>query len=222
MKATSFALSFFILTLAGWNVHAQDFKKHGWSQATLDKANTAANTGFLSEEEKNVILYTNLARIKPDKFAGTIKPIWEAYSDNKYGEIDDLNNNKWFQSLLEDLKEMEPAPLLYPHKQLYKAARYHAKDMGKTGKTGHTSSDGTSFVKRVTSYADSIPLSENCSYGYNKGFDIVMQFLVDENVKSLAHRVNSLNPKYTKVGVSIQPHEKYNYNCVMDFGGEKP
>lgn len=222
MKVTNFFICLFLFFFTSWVTHAQDFKNHGWSQATLEKANTAANTSYLTKEEKQVILFTNLARIKPDKFAGTIQPIWEAHSDNKYGEIDDLDNSKWFQSLLEDLRKMEPAPLLHPHKSLYKAARYHAKDMGETGKTGHTSSDGTSFVKRVTSYADSIPLSENCSYGYQKGFDIVMQFLVDKDVPSLSHRKNSLNPKYTKVGVSIQPHEKYNYNCVMDFGGEKP
>jgi len=27
-----------------------------------------------------------------------------------------------------------------------------------------------------------------------------------------------LNPEMNSIGVSIQPHKGYRYNCVMDFG----
>jgi uncharacterized protein YkwD len=62
-------------------------------------------------------------------------------------------------------------------------------------------------------------MAENCDYGNNKAFDIVMSLLIDEDVPSLGHRENILDPEYKYVGTSIQPHKRYDWNCVIDFGG---
>lgn len=108
--------------------------------------------------------------------------------------------------------------MLKPDEGLFKAARYHAKDTGKNGLVGHTSSNGQSFSKRLPKYVkDWSQLAENCSYGYQDAVSIVGQLLLDENVPSLGHRKSILNPKLEFIGVSIQPHTGYNYNCVMDF-----
>ena len=108
--------------------------------------------------------------------------------------------------------------MLLPDEGLYKASKYHAKDSGKKGIVGHTSSDGTSFSDRLPKYVKGWNrIAENCSYGYNSAVDIVSQLLLDENVPSLGHRKSILNVELQYIGVSIQPHKKYRFNCVMDF-----
>jgi uncharacterized protein YkwD len=44
-----------------------------------------------------------------------------------------------------------------------------------------------------------------------------MQFLIDHNVSGLGHRKNCLNVKYTKIGVSVHPHTKYDVCAVVDM-----
>jgi uncharacterized protein YkwD len=108
--------------------------------------------------------------------------------------------------------------MLAPDEGLFKAARFHAKDSGKNGIVGHSSSDGTSFSKRLPKYVKGWNrLAENCSYGYEEATNIVGQLLLDENVPSLGHRKSIINPELEYIGVSIQPHTQYRFNCVMDF-----
>ena len=49
------------------------------------------------------------------------------------------------------------------------------------------------------------------------GKDIVMQLLIDHDVPSLGHRINCLNKEYTKIGVSVQPHIKWDICAVIDM-----
>lgn len=63
-----------------------------------------------------------------------------------------------------------------------------------------------------------IEVAENIYYGRYTPEEIVMQLLIDEKIEDLGHRHNLLNPKYNSIGVSIKPHKKYEYNCVMSFG----
>ena len=57
---------------------------------------------------------------------------------------------------------------------------------------------------------------ENCSYGYSRGIDVVMQLLIDKGVKSLGHRKNLLSNS-VGMGASIQPHKTYAHCAVLDF-----
>jgi uncharacterized protein YkwD len=49
--------------------------------------------------------------------------------------------------------------------------------------------------------------------------EIVLQLLIDHGVPSRGHRKNILNGSSNYVGVSIQPHNGYRFNCVQDFAG---
>lgn len=178
-----------------------------WSQTQIDKANTAQNEEYLTTQEKIVILLCNLARMDGNWFS---KVVVEPYLDGR--------TNSYIKSLYNDLKNTKNLEMLYPDKGLTAAAEYHAKDMGKTGKVSHKSSDGTDFSSRVHKWCpDYSYIGENCSYGFNEAIDIVMQLLVDDGIESLGHRKNVLNPDFRKVGVSIQPHTVYRFNCVQDF-----
>lgn len=178
-----------------------------WSSSELEKANTVSGVDYLSTEEQQVIVLCNLARLDGDKFVRTYaKPYLKDQS------------NDYIISLYSDLKKVKNRKMLVPDERLSAAANFHAQDMGGAGLIGHNSSDGTPMDKRLSKwYPHYMLLGENCDYGYDKAIDIVMHLLVDEGIESLGHRKNILDAQYGKIGVSIQPHKTYRYNCVQDF-----
>ncbi len=176
----------------------------GWDSETVQNANTAESADYLSEMEKQVVLLTNLARINGPHFAATFLEEW----------LKDKKSSGYSRSLVRELKKTNGLPLLYPMKDLYDIALGHAVKSGKKGTTGHQD-----FDKRFKPVLGPYKLvAENCAYGYEKAMDIVIGLLVDEGIRDLGHRKNMLNPELNSIGVSIQPHKRYTYNCVMDFG----
>ena len=178
-----------------------------WSSAELAKANTAKNTS-LSEQEKLVFLYCNLARLDGAKFMRT------------YAAKYLTKNSSYVASLKRDLQQAKNRPMLYPEQNLCYTAALHAQDMGSHGMTGHNSSDGTACFTRIGKYYKCGTAAENCSYGYSDALDIVMQLLIDEGISSLGHRKSILNAEYNAMGTSIRQHKGYRYNCVQDFGAK--
>jgi uncharacterized protein YkwD len=130
----------------------------------------------------------------------------------------DSVENKYVVSLISELKKQVVRPPLAHDKFLSRKARAFAKDMGETGSVGHSSKKLGSFSTRLKRDKGSYS-GENCSYGYVHALDILMQLLIDEDVPSLGHRKNILNRKFTRIGIAIEGHIKYEWNCVMDFGG---
>lgn len=171
---------------------------------------TGKGVSYLDSTEAKVIYLMNLARHDGSKF---IKDYLEPYVKSK-----DKQGNRYVKSLYEELRKTKGVAPLLPSKKLTDAALYHAKDMGTTGQVGHDSSDGTSFKTRIHRYVPGAA-AENCSYGRKDAISIVMQLLIDNGVPSLGHRKTILSPLYKYVGVAIEPHKKYRYNCVQDFAG---
>lgn len=173
------------------------------------KANTAKDANYLSQDEKDVILYMNLARLNGNWFINNI-----ILANNDFTK---QFSKKYKNSLIADLKQTKGLKPLYPSNKLTKAARYHAKDMGKSGKTGHRSSNGTPTFKRIKKYAQGGYMGENCQYGWSDPIQIVLDLLIDDGIPSVGHRKNILSPNFKYVGVAIEPHKKYRVNCVQDF-----
>lgn len=188
---------------------AQDAIRNSIPKLMMEKANTAANANYLSQAEKDVILYMNLARIDGQWFLEHIY--------NKQSNFMMRFSASYRNSLVKELKSLKDVPVLNPAKGLTKSARYHAKDMGRTGATGHQSTDGTPTFKRIKKYAKGGYMAENCQYGWSDAVEIVLDLLIDDGISSLGHRKNILNSKYIFVGVAIEPHKVYRVNCVQDF-----
>ncbi len=178
-----------------------------WTPVVLKSANTAENTNYLTAAEKEVIYYINLVRSNPPLFE---KTYLKKYLDST------KTNNSFTKSLMKTLKESKSMPVLDPNKELFESAIIHAIKFGCSGKIGHDN-----FANRMQSiklkFSDTV--GENCDYGNSKAMDIVMSLLIDEGDTSYGHRKNILDVHYKFIGASIQPHKKYEWNCVMDFGG---
>ena len=182
-----------------------------WSEIDLQRANTAVRNHNLSKEEKQIILYTNLARLNGAKFCELyVSPL--ANKDP---------NNSYIKSLVSDLNSIKDLPMLYPNDILFRAAEYHANDLGKTGKFQHESTDGTSFQKRISSFGYKNPAGENIFAGIEDPLHVVLDLLIDEGIPDVGHRKNILRKAFNSISVARRPH---NSDCkfvvVMDFGQE--
>ncbi|MFI5204597.1 MAG: CAP domain-containing protein [Flavobacteriales bacterium] len=179
-----------------------------WDSSLLAKAFVAAHEydTSMTDTERDVIYYCNLARLDPKKFADTYV--------TDYIKTNVKKETSYTRSLVRDLKKARPMYVLQGSQDLYQCAYDHAVKSGKKGTTGHQE-----LVKRMKKFAPARnPYGENCDYGNDNALDIVMSWLIDEGVSDLSHRKNMLDKEYTSAGVSIQPHKKMRVNAVMDFG----
>ena len=173
-----------------------------WSREQLEKANTAQAVQHLTDQEKEVIRYLNLARMYPAAFAAN--EIANYSGVEKFGYIERTSPYK--QSLLQTLRTARPVQPLYFDEDLFQLARCFARESGRAGLVGHD---------RIN--CNSGYLGECCSYGYETGREIAISLLIDHNVPSLGHREICLSASYKKIGVKIEPHTQYDYCCVLDF-----
>ena len=204
------AILFLLGILPLYLLQAQDQNFPEISKELYDKANVAQDLDYLTKEEKRVVYLTNLARLDGALFAKTYLA--------KHIQSKNLNkSNDAISGLIEDLNKTKLDAVLTPTPKLSKASKFHAKDSGEAGYVGHDSTDGTPFSKRLRGYGIKGAIAENCSYGYQKAEEILMQLLIDENVPSRGHRKNILNPSYKYLGVAIHKHTKWSFTCVQDF-----
>lgn len=187
------------------NNNTENTDAMAFTDAEIAKANTAANIASLTQMEKDIILYCNLARLDGSKF-------WAKYGDQAKGSA------AYVSSLESDLKAVKDLKMLVPEKSLMDAAAYHANDMSQNNFFDHTSSDGTSFGNRVYSFYGGNAIAENISAGMGTALGVVMQLLVDDRLASLGHRKNILGAKYVAIGVKTATHNTWRTVTVQDFG----
>ncbi|MFM7310423.1 MAG: hypothetical protein ACKOZY_07425 [Flavobacteriales bacterium] len=180
--------------------HGQDFTEE--QRAT---ANTAVNATELKANERDVIMYVNLARLYPKQFS---KLYIEPLPDNTYADpIMGTEVKKSYKtSLISTLQKMKPVGLLQYSVSMHEVAECWVKESGPAGIVGH---------KRRKCKEGF--LGECCSYGHDDALAIVVQLLLDVDVPSLGHRKIILDPSYATIGTSVGSHAKYDFCAVLDF-----
>jgi hypothetical protein len=178
-----------------------------WPAEVVRQLNTASEVSYLSEEEKKVILFTNMARHDGALFVRTFL--------DTYVEEKQVENSSYLRSLRRDLDGLDRLAPLYPEQDLSVIAQGHATKSGQQGRVGHQD-----FNRRFEPLLGNPynHVGENCSYGFETAIDIVISLLIDEGVKDHGHRKNLLSESFNSIGVGIRPHKSYRTNCVMDFG----
>lgn len=201
--------------LFSFNKPVGDYPFEKWDAATLEKANSAKNEAAYTDEEKKVVYYANLARLKPDLFA---KTYFQKYMDSTKTKA-----TSFTRSLFNDLTtKYTTMDVLTIKEDLSEEAVNHAKDTGKKGNLGHFTGDGKSYEFRMKKYKGVYTsTAENCDYGNNNALSIVMHLLIDEGQGTIEHRKNIMDKSLKYVGVSIQPHKKEKWTCVMEFASDK-
>src|SRR6185436_20785772 len=113
------ALIVFGLNLGFTMLVAQDLTR--WKKEILATANTGVNVTYLTDEEKKVLLLTNLARMDGVAF---IKNVLDPYVKENSPP-----DNDYLKSLYTDLRAVKGLGALAPIEKLCQSADYHANDM---------------------------------------------------------------------------------------------
>ncbi|HNV95401.1 MAG TPA: CAP domain-containing protein [Bacteroidales bacterium] len=175
------------------SVWAQEY----YPDSIVAKCNTAKSSSILNKDEKEVIMYVNMARAYPQYFLMMkLNPYLESINANK--------NDFYIKTLISTLKKAKPLHLLYYDEKLSTIAKNHAKLIGSKGIIRHNTGNN---------YLD----GENIDYNDTNPLEIVIDLLIDHGVSSLGHRKNILDFGYRQIGVGIAPHKVYGKTCVMDF-----
>lgn len=196
-----------------------------WSKTELAMANTAKTAEYLTGEEKDMVMYMNLARMNGEKFFQTFfqdfvdnhNKQMSAYSNYNSLKID--RSSSYYRSLEKDLREVKDRPMLYPDEAMSWVARQHAKDMNKYNYAEHTARDGRTVKDRITAMYPKKACGENLAFGFATGLGNICMLLLDKGVPDLGHRkiIIDTSYKFNYIGVSIQPHKSYKYCSVTDF-----
>ena len=184
-----------------------------FSISMRSQANTAANASYLTQTEKEVFYYLNLARLNPRLFAQTF--VTDYYHAPGYSAGYAFTERK--QSLIETLSTMQPLEALIPNEMLFEFAECFATGSGKLGIVGHDRSQTGCITPNQGWFA------ECCDYGnYDSGLWVVLELLIDsgENNAALGHRKIMLDGSYLCMGVAVRPHTGYGKVTVLDFWSE--
>ncbi len=202
------AVPLLLVLISAHPVFSQDYP--GYSEELIGTLNTAKNSDYLTETEKEVVLMLNMIRHDGTQF-------WISIAE-PYIRIHGIAPSRYTRSLEKDLTSSGKLPVLQPNKTLYDVARRHAVASGKEGKLGHTSSAGT-FEQRLKPLIGEFNyLLENSDYGSSEAIDILMNLMIDDGIPDVGHRKNILNEKIDAVGIAISPHRTYKHTCVQVFG----
>ncbi len=178
-----------------------------WDVDKYDIAFAADSIAWLTQVEKDVYYYLNLARMNPSLFARTFAKDYE--HSREFVKAYEWDKRK--HSLIREMLAMPPAPPVYPDKTIFELAACFASSAGFSGAQGHDR--GKSGCP--TGYgAECVQLG-----GPHDGLSIVMAWLIDagEQNAALLHRRIMLDPKRTLLGVAIRPHKDYGFIAVADF-----
>lgn len=172
-----------------------------FSQQEIANANTAIAVEYLTTEEKDIFLYSNLARMYPKKFYG----LYRAFAIAK-GKESELTRDRYYTSLTKELKSRSSEEPVYPDMEMFELAKCWALESGEKGLLGHDRQDCPGGFA-----------GENCAYGYATGLEIVMQLLIDEGIPDYGHRVNLFHSEWRGLGAAIRTHRDYRFCAVQNF-----
>jgi len=175
---------------------------------TLDKAlwqKLMAEKGFssLGESEQLMFYWTNYFRNDPSRF---YKQIIKAFTSEIKSLERDIKNAK---SLL---------PVLLPDNGLMQMAEVHSADLARRGNIiSHRSSKGKDFVQRIRDAGLYRCGAENIYVGVFDPLEALIALLVDYGVSDKGHRMNLLDSRFGKMGISFPSINQKRGLLVQDF-----
>ncbi len=183
---------------------------------TLDKAlwqKLMAEKGFssLGESEQLMFYWTNYFRNDPSRF---YKQIIKAFI-RQFPEA----NTSEIKSLERDIKNAKSLlPVLLPDNGLMQMAEVHSADLARRGNIiSHRSSKGKDFVQRIRDAGLYRCGAENIYVGVFDPLEALIALLVDYGVSDKGHRMNLLDSRFGKMGISFPSINQKRGLLVQDF-----
>lgn len=193
--------------------------------AALTQSNKTSKVDYLSSLEKAVVNEMNIARTSPKQYASFLEQFRKHY-DGKLlklpGETPLLTKEGpgAVVEAIGSLRSQKPVPPLNPSKGMSLGAKDHVRDLGTSGASRHSGSEGSQPWDRVNRYGTwQKIIGENISFGHNEARHIVTTLMIDDGVPHRGHRKNIFNPDFRVVGVACDDHPIYRTICVITFAG---
>jgi uncharacterized protein YkwD len=179
-----------------------------------------------SELEESVLTEINSARREPQKFIAYL----EEYKKTAAGKSFVLPSRMKIITIedaadlladtIGDLKKMSAAEPLNFSDGLLKVARNHYADIKDNFSLGHTGRDGSNLEKRMQKIGEAgRDVAENLSYGAATAREVVLAWIIDDGIKSRAHRKVVFNRNFKLFGVACGKNSKNESICVAEFAG---
>ena len=185
------------------------------------------STVDLTAKEKELVAEINLMRSDPPKYAAYLEQSKKYYTGKGYKPPGQAHSLTTFEGVaavdeaIKVLRETKPLPPQAVSPGMCMAARDHVMDLGKTGKTGHRGTDGSTPDVRVNRYGRFLgSIGENIIYETATARELVIGWLVDDGVPNRGHRKNLLSLTYGYLGVAVGAHAEFGEMCVLTFAGE--
>ena len=172
-----------------------------------------------------VLAEMNLARTKPDTYAGFIRELRGRFKGKTYslpGSTNRVQTSEGISAVDEAIKFLSRQPPLTPLRWsngLASAAAELAEEQGRSGTTGH-GEQSQGMQERIERYGKwRGQIGENIGYGPQKPRDMVMQLIIDDGVINRGHRKNIFSTAFKTAGVAWGLHPRFGYMCVINFAG---
>ena len=171
--------------------------KHQVDTALLHQLEANSLYRGLPAREKDLFYWTNYFRQNPRRFQETV--LVEFYL--QFPEA----KSAYSRSLELDIKHAPSSlQMLLPDNGLLNAAQQHASDLVKRGGViCHISSNGKTFVERLQQAGQYKCVAENVYIGSLSGLESLITLLIDNGVPDKGHRMNLLDSKFGRMGVSF-------------------
>jgi len=176
---------------------------------------------------KNVAKLINELRKDPKKFGAThVKKRFDTFegfvfTDEAGVKYKSQEGKDACNEALVACESAKPMDELIMSEGLNKCAQAHADDLAATGETGHTGSDGSNMGKRIDKFGKWAGKVGECIavLGTN-AMDIILQWLIDDGVKTRGDRKTIMSKDFAKFGVGFSDkHKTYKTVCVVVFAG---
>lgn len=175
---------------------------------------------------KEIATLINQLRKDPKGFAAHLKKRLESYdgvnfTDSSGTKYRSMEGKDACNEALVAVESHQPLPELLLSDGLNRCAQDHCDDLSRTGETGHTGSDGSNMGKRIDRYGSwSGKVGECIAVQSTTALDFVLQWLIDDGVKSRGDRKTLFSKDFTKFGVGYTPaHKTYKTCAVVVFAG---
>jgi uncharacterized protein YkwD len=229
MKA-KICYSLILLLLAAGALPGSDGQKRTGSRSSGSKpkashAATAPAAVTISPREQATIDEINLARANPAGYIKFLEDFKKYYRGREIHYPDGLVlvTNEGLAPLEEAIafiRSLKSLPPLKLSAGMALAAKDQMNDLVKTGKAGHTGSDGSTAGDRLSRYGvwDN-SLGEDIVYHSRTAREDVVSLIIDDGTSTRGHRKNIFKPDFHAIGIAMGPPLKPGAICVITFAG---
>lgn len=180
--------------------------------------------------ERDLVTEINRLHTHPQSYVGLLERRRNRYEGTRLTlagpgyEFTVITREGWpaVEEAIQVLRTTLPQPALKVSEGLSLAARDHARDQARQQHAGHTGSDDSTFIERISRYLQNVESAgESITVGgVPLATEAVQKSLIDDGIPSRSHRIDLLRRDYSLIGVACEPQAHFGFLCVMEFASQ--